>query len=190
MKFITKKDVLRRGWTEKMAKEFLPSPTKKITNVYNPETQVSLYSEEEVEAVEQTTVFKESFAKIQEKRNKREKSPTRRQEIHDDLMKLDVKIPVVREEDIVEKAIDFWNRRFRLQDDTSGKKATLNSDEDFLKRVCTYYMVEKSDEAKSAISAGGFEYWDIDWDCWTELAMDVMKDVFKERLLKANQWMR
>ena len=69
--FICKSEILSRGWTQKLIKDFLPAPQYKRNPHYSSAANMQVWSEEAVINAENTAEFKAAYAKIEERRNKK-----------------------------------------------------------------------------------------------------------------------
>lgn len=70
-KYFCKSDVLLRGWTEKLIKDFLPPPQLKRNPYGRSAPSMRTWPESVVENAENTDEFKAAFSKIKERREKK-----------------------------------------------------------------------------------------------------------------------
>lgn len=139
-RFYTKSELKERGWTDASIKKFLGDPDETIVNPrYKCAAPMCLYIIERVDLEEN----KDEFKKFKEKSEKRSKSlknvaDKKRKEVLDYLDKLIINIPKMKYNKLVNKACDSYNSWNCFRDDF--RPATKDSDEKFLKRICTNYL--------------------------------------------------
>lgn len=139
--YLCKTDLKNRGWTDKLIKTFLPEPDEERINPYYASADmVKLFLLEKVEAIEKSP----EFIVLQDgTRKRREAAKKAAATKRDTLMKyinsLEISIPKLAEEELVQCACDHYNL---LQQERNRQyiSARPNSDKSFLQRIMVNYL--------------------------------------------------
>lgn len=135
-----------RGWTDKLIKEFLPAPDLTQPNPhYKSGPRMMLFNMDRIETIEQTDKFKEQQESASKRKEAAKKAvETKLQQLREWLNTVQIHVPVLDRAKLIKQACDHYNDMQEWREDngrtTCGMKATADSDQKFLERICVNYL--------------------------------------------------
>ena len=139
---LTLKAVKERGWTDALIRKYLPTPDALKDNpMYKRAAPMKLYRLSRVEAAETTPEFTAAFEKILEARpaarNAVQKAvETKRQQLLSYVQRLEIVVPVLARDDLLQQARWHYNDRNRERE----RFADGSSDPAFLRRITVNFV--------------------------------------------------
>ena len=135
-----------RGWTDKLIKEFLPTPdlTKPNPN-YKSGPPMLLFAIDRIEKIEQTEEFKAKQPDTEKRKAAAKKAvETKLQQLWEWLDTVEIHVPAFDKSKLIKRACDHYNdmqeeREFEGRS-TCGMTPTADSDPKFLERICVNYL--------------------------------------------------
>ncbi len=135
-----------RGWTDKLIKEFLPAPdlTKPNPN-YKSGPPMLLFAIDRIEKIEETDEFKAlQEGTVKRKEAAKKAVETKLQQLREWLNAVQIYVPVLDKTKLIEQSCDHYNDMQEWREangrSTCGMKATADSDQKFLERICVNYL--------------------------------------------------
>jgi hypothetical protein len=137
---VNKTEIKKRGWTDSQIKKFLGAPDWTTQNpYYRSAAPVCNYDDGRVIAIEASPKFAESKQASAGRRAGASKAvETKRQKLQDYLDNLEIVVPEMDDDKLIELACESYNDRQRDNLDWMG--ATPKSDPEFLSRIAVNYL--------------------------------------------------
>lgn len=135
---LTKADLKsKRGWTEKLIRDFLGAPDKKKPHRFG--SSIHLFDIGRVENVEKSPKFKRAVEYANKNRERAKKGvETKLKNIRNTVDQITIEIPRLGKDDLISYACENYNK-FR-EDDYLSEEASDKSDAKFLSRICVNYI--------------------------------------------------
>lgn len=137
-KYYCRQTLLDRGWTDSLIRKFLVKEDATRRNPrYKCASPMKLYEIQRVLSAESTEDFKLELEKSRKRSEKMvERMDAKREALLEYAMSVEISLPDIPYETVLEKAIQSYNE-FHYNDD---RFADTGSDKEFLKRICINYL--------------------------------------------------
>lgn len=142
--YITKTELAER-WSNKLIEKYFPQCSLERPNPqYKRGSPMQLYDVGKVRHIESTEAFKTDYQKAcVRKVAARERAQRKREELIMYANGVQIKIPDMEKDKLIEKACYHYNIRHYIYGSLYDEKATPSSDESFLKRITINYLRHK-----------------------------------------------
>lgn len=151
--YLTVSQLKELGWTDGLIKKHLGDPDKLKRNpVYRSKAPMRLYDVQRVEETERLIDWQALEAKREKRKQAAQKAvETKREQLDRYLARVDIKVPKLRPDKLIERACSHYNDRSRDGD----HRAFRNSDVGFLARIAVNYLRHQLTEYEAHLSAIG-----------------------------------
>lgn len=148
--YLTASELRRRGWTDSLIREFLPSPDKTTPNPwYRSAAPIRLYLKNKIADFEQTPDWQQKAKQAAKRKVAAAKAVnTKLEKLQREIESWKPAVPRLEEVELLRRACDSYNDHklelsLRSYRDFEWTPATTDSDESFLKRITVNYLRHK-----------------------------------------------
>jgi hypothetical protein len=131
-----------RGWTETLIRDYLGAPDSSCLNpYYRSAAPMRLYARARVEAVEASPAWSTLQEQVARRKAAAAKAvETKTQRLWDDLLELEITVPVMPLAELTEQACVHYHDQQSVRERWDAQEATPASNPSFLERISVNYL--------------------------------------------------